>query len=1018
MNSGSTSLVARRSRAKLDVDTTSRIDPPAAGQYWRLRRDLDEVESNRANHPAMDAGTVLLINEVETQVDGTPHAVRLAAHPRWHESPRMTPWMPAFMYDDFLELWEPIDNGDQIRAGEIAALQSNMAETQRAMLAPPPRATPVGALAHQPAPNTGGDGRELATEDGLRDMAAYAASMKEEAEQKVAWISKHTEKLGEQTHQLAMFHQERAEAMLARANATMKSVEKILDTVRKLKLYTGEGIEVVQVCDGAPAPAGARLTFYQDVLSLDEELLIHIDDGGMDHGDIEELPTILKDKAVADRLIPAARGFVLCRFRTRDKEFFKVSAKASAADALGTAMANARENEIAKENRLLYRDGERFYLISASEVFPGIKQLLPSTAEQDSYFQRRGRWRGDDGGTITPDDLDFAAAQRDQLGALNDYAKVLVICWGLHDRTDLFSTTSIPRFSSWLDAGVQSAFMALVSHDVMLGQQREGYSSYSGRMNAYLGAGSMVVVHVGRCTQESAPGLYQGGSETRTYVPVERFAIERVHIEKGRPYIEFAARYDGFRHRVSRGEKRIKCYLDERAEMGFLVLDRLHSEDLTYYLTSREQRRSYLEYVEMFQVAREYVRHRDAVEEPIRAALRQAVADSKLEHDVDALEGAITSAIATWRAARGGDGLVLPGDPKWREASVPLLNALHAALTPHDDRIAAAQALAARNGRTPLRLTHAGNGAWHLYATSTDAERDSRIRPWTWIADLTLRWGSDGSSQVVSAKQRLLHRESDELVVHEWPEANDSAWRAKPPGSLSLKQIVGLLDAAEHGSTLGGPDVVGCDWLALAKEGLAWSRRHSKGMVVRPVLVVPIGTAELCKFTEHRSPGDKNDVVRSAGHHPAILCWSVDLWGLCYARASEADRAAVKLEAVRIYKNEEHAESMLKSDNAAKPRLGAMSLRTYKAHAGKAHFLAAGGGDSLTAEDGWHFGNPDGNEAKIVKSQRAKGNFGYWTQPKACRVTSLGSFGAAEFPFLAEVCERPAQRQPDHNAKG
>jgi len=1003
------SLVPAPRRAKLDADMTSRVAPPSAGQYWRLRRDIGEVESNRASHPAMDAGTVLLIKDVETQVDGTPHAIHLAAHPSWHEGPRMTPWMPDFMYDDFLELFEPIDNGDQIRAGEIAALQSGMAETQRVMLAPPPRATPVGALAHQPAPNAGGDGRELATEGGLRDMTAYAASMKEQAEHRVTWISKHTKKLGEQTHQLAMFHQEQAEAMLARANAQMKSVDKILDTVRKLKFYTGDGIEVVQVCDGEPAPADARLTFYQDVLALDEELLIHLDDGGMDHGDIEELPTILKDKAVADRLIPATRGFVLCRFRAQDKEFFKVSAKASVADAMHAAMANTRENEIAKENRLLYRDGERFYLISASEVFPGIKQLLPSTAEQDSYFQRRGRWYGDDGGTITPEDLDFAAAQRNQLGALNDYAKVLVICWGLHDRTDLFSTTLIPRFSSWLDAGVQSTFMALVSHDGMLGQQREDYSSYSRRMNAYLGAGSMVVVHVGRCTQESAPGLYQGGSETRTYVPVDRFAIERVHIEKGRPYIEFAARYDGFRRRVSRGEKRIKCYLDERAEMRFLVLDRLHSEDLTYYLTSRKQRRSYLEYVEMFQVAREYVRHRDAAEEPIRAALRRAVADAELKHDVDALEGAITSSIATWRAARGGDGLVLPSDPKWGEASVPLLNALHAALTPHDDRIAAAQALAARDGRTPLRLTHAGNGAWHLYATSTDAERDVRVRPWPWVADLTLRWGSDGSPRMMSVKQRLLHRESDELVVHEWPQVDDSAWRAKPPGSLSLKQIVGLLDAAEHGSTLGGLGEVGCDWVALAKEGLAWSRRNSKGMVVRPVLIVPIGTAELCKFTERRAPGDKKDVVRSAGHHPAILCWSVDLWGLCYARASEADRAAVKLEAVRIYKNEEHAESMLKSDNAAKPRLGAMSLRAYKAHAGKAHFLAAYGGDSLAAEDGWHFGNPDGNEAKIVKAERARKNFSYWAQPRACRVTSLGPFGAAEFPFLAEACERPAR---------
>ena len=1030
------------STSKVEAGEFTRVEPPAAGQYWRLRRDLEKVDTKTASHPALPAGIVLLIKEIETQVDGTEHAVHLAAHPGWYEDDRSRPWEPKFLYDAFLDLWEAAPDGPQVRADELADLQNDMRKTQEKLLSPPPADRVDGVLAHDPSPNEGATGLELATEKGLRDMVAHAEATKIRAEKHIGWINRHTKTLGRLTYQMARHHQEHAEAMLAMAQSKMKSLDKVYEVVKNLKLYTGEDVTVVQVCEGEPAPREARLTFYQDLLAFDEELLIHLDDGGMDHRHINELPTILKDTAIADRLIPSPRGFVLCRFRSEDKEFHKTKPKASLAEAFGNAVANAEKNAIAKEKHLLYRDGERFYLIT-SEFLQKIAQLLPSTGEQNDYFHRArhfGDNRSDrddpDYHKITPDDLDFAKAQRKQLGALNDYARVLVMCWGLHDRTELFETTAIPKFTNWLDPTNQLAFMALVSHDNLIGEQREGFRAYQRRMNEFLCAGATVIIDAkNQLDSDQTPGLFSPGSYRSEsyllYKPVDDCILGRVRSSAGRFYVEFTARYDGSNYQLRDQGKTIttKWFLDRNVS-NFLVLDRLHAPDLAYYLTSRRQRREYGKYVRLFQQARAFVAQRDAEERPVRDILLKAVADGRLPHNPDHLAAAITAAIATWRTARGERRAALPGQEGWGTSSKALLNALHTALTPHDHRIAACEALARAQGREPLRLAHKGNDTWHLYATPIDEDKDVRLGVWPWIADIELKWNRSGQPEVKSITPRLLQKQSGELLLHEWPDAALHEGLKSLEGQ-SLKSMVGALDAAETIAARSEAPFVkplpSVEWVAWATKGYRWSSRQKGNKVERPCLYIPIGTAISGRIERRQGkrrpeaqdehfPDFEKDYFHDftcSNQKPVVLLYAVDLWGTCYAQADAEHQRLVMEEAIRYYQNKESARTLLLRHAKRPADIAVMGLREFAPHADEAFFL--GPEHRHVIEKDVHgkmpfLGNPQNLEAQVWRAcQREKDQYG--RDAYYFRITSLGPFGAEKFPELAAACDRPAISQ-------
>lgn len=917
-----------------------RMDAPLPGSYWRLREAIEErVRTNRMVAPAMPAGTVLMLASVE-MADGQAHAYGFAPHPNWADAFKV-----EFHADDFYRHWEPCPDGQAVRAGELQLLLDEMEQTKALMMQPPPGATPAGLLCHDPSTDVGAPGQALVTVDQINAMTIHAQRMKEDAERHSEWISTHSKSLSAQGTRMANFHQERAQAALARAKSQLDSVATILKTVTNLRIYTGDDLSVDLLRDGAPAAADVPLTIYQEVLSLDEETLILLDQGGLDHTQTDSLLQALEDPALLTRLIPAERGVVLARFRNNYKEFIKE--KGDVARQVAARRYNHEMSEESKRKRLLVRDGERLYLIDADEILRPIKQLLPSAAEQDGYYTRKPKWHREEPTRITRDDLDYAAAQREQLGALDHYGQVLIMLWGLRDRGVLFDASALPRFANWLDPSFMDRHLRLVSIDTMLAITRPGYAQWRHAQNAYLAKGSWVAVQLAAvmnaddCPGAFTRGRYYGGRThyESLYRPNlaqgEGVLIARAQHDKQGFYVEVPAVYCGYNRNVTRREVMLRAAISEGANQQpikeMLVLDRVRASDMTYYLESREQRRSYRDYVELFQVARRWVRERDESEDPLRAELRQALVSADLRYDPDALDDHLTDALAIARTSRRDGKAPAPGSASHRAYVTTALNALHAAISDHSSRVDAIQHWADVHGRQPLRLALSGKDGWLLYLIPNEAEHDPRLGPVSHASVATIDFGPD-EPLVVHTGRRLLRAVSGEQVIHDWEwdvpatpprfgHLDPDAPTVRPAGAthwLNLSPAFSLPyeDAAALIEGLWQQGQERLDWqratppLDQVAAASRYMHEHSRGTVQRETLKVPVGA-----------------IIRGGKPHVLLAC--LDTLHHAYAKGDALVKAAVRAAVGRIYAQPMHAVVALETP----PDVGLVlaTLDTYSA---------------------------------------------------------------------------------------
>jgi len=936
--------------------TVERMAGPQAGQYWRARHEIEGRHDARGSYNGVDAGEVLLLQEIE-RADGDDHVIVLAPHPRWERCYQIPLRIHA---DDFEKDWELALDGEAVRRAEIADLVDAMRLTQEAMSQPPPSSEGAPRLTAEPRLNLGGaTGRELATEDGLKAMSEHADALKVAADAQLGWIKQHSEELGNQAGALARFHEEKASALLVKAKNQLSDLDRIRGMVTNLEIYTGRGVEVLALASGQPAPREEPLVIYQDLLSFDEELLLCLDQGGLDHTMVDQVAKALEDPELVRQMIPSPRGVVLVRFRGGYKEFLKGRDDDSAEQSAAIGRYNAAMTRESMRHHLLLRDGARLTLISCDEVLPNIEQLLPSAAEQAAHFTRRSfNWdkHGYDETPITREDIDYAKAQRSQLGRLTDFARVLVILWGLHDRTPLLEASGIPRFSNWLDPAFQNAYLRLLSLDSLIAEERPSFASYREDCNRFLGAGVTVAVNLREAmTPSAAPGAHKRtwNDSYQKWVPDEDTAIARVTYVKGRPTITVAAqqRYDASRRR------NIKVVLEQSS--AFLVLDRADADQLGYYLGSRRSRRDYAAYVELFRAARAHVVERDAREEPWQAW----IADALSEGGVVSAPAEAASAAAVARAvvrSSQSDGR-LPATPEEAPPSLrtAALNAAHAALANHASRIAAVHTWCVRNAWTPVALTHDGRDRWHLYREATAAERDPRIAAFPWCMRSTLCFDADGTPQASGTSAELFRRRSGEQVVHAW-ETADERGRAIAPAGMTHGRLLTLLDLPAVTSAVMDDATALVD--AMIASATVYNREHSRRYVSRETCMLSIGTV---------IEGDKTQ----------LLVTAVDAWDAAYAWGNAEQKVQVREWILRTYRKPDRALSRLDDDFV--PTVGVVALEDVTVRRDVPWFEAPF--RSRMDADEW------------AKAQRTG----------ARRLTTLSPAGARIASWLTAFCEAP-----------
>ena len=892
------------------------FDAPSPGTYWRLLKATKETDTSRRATPKMDKGTVLILAHVE-YADGAPHSYEFAHHPGWLEELvygcRQSITTPTFHADDFFSWWERAPDGPAVRALEMQAAMDDMMETQRLMSLPPPDAAPAGLLTHAPSPDMGCEpGQALATLDGVHAMQSFVSMQQEEMERRAKWITKHSERLREQGTVLANFHAERAKAMLAQADVRKQELEGILKTVANLRLYTGEGVEAILLCDGEPAAPDAKFTVHQELLAFDQETGILLDSGGLDHTHTEELAEALKDRALVDRMITTELGMVLVQFRKEDKIFDK-------SGGLGAAIYNAQMNKHSQAKFLMVRDGQRIWLVYIDDVLQPLSQLLPSTGEQNAYFTTP-RFSREAPERITKDDLDYAKAQRKQLGYLDLYGKVLIALWGLQDRTGLLVGGNIPQMSNWLSPDLQNAYMRLLSTDNMLGVSRPGFGQWQSGHNKHLASGSWVAVNLYEAfEQEWIPGAFSRGSyyNGRThyemlYKPNSAHTtgdwgvvFSRAKKDTTGIYIEVDTYYIGHAQ-VKNLSRTNKLYLvrdDKPSEFndGYLVLDRVRSAELDYYLTSRKERAGYIKYLKLFREGRLWTAERDANEAPIRKLLAAEVVEARIPHDPDQLDSLLTDALAVARTARR-DGVIPPAaTPAYREFLNAVRAAAHASLSNNGDRVAAIEKWASEEGKQPLRLALSGKGDWLLYCVPSEDEEDVRLGVFGHTVVRSVSFQGNHIS-VSTIDRRLLRSVSGEQVIHDWntvvevepeehfkrlpgykprpKEIGAKAWLVANAGfTIRYDQAVAVADSAANGREL----LERYNLEVMFRNECAYMRPKKGKYVERSKVSVPIGTA----------------ITRGEPH---LLVARTDKMKFLYDNGEDSLRGRV-VEAMNIYKH-------------------------------------------------------------------------------------------------------------------
>lgn len=809
--------------ASANVSRINRYEDLQAGQYWRAKEDVPELtkptQRKRGiylpeDHPDYLANANMGANKIGEEeylvdvpvrgpcpqgrmhlikslrlVDGEIHAVALQNHPSESKGSGYT-----YLVDEFLRYFEFVEEkeAEKIRAEEIAALQAEIQELQKAIANGPPAEGPVALIGEQ---------TRLPAKPSVSTMISnieHVGHLQVRAEQAVAiaqrqadWITAHTGKIAALTSGLVPFFQEKASAALASAETVLRYAGDLQKGVASLGLYVGTDIEMNRLAEGKSADPAEPLVVYRDLLYMDEEFLINMDqegrENGADHENLEDFVSALKtDKSLLERIFPYPRMMVLMRYRRTNKIYFKGST-------FEAALANAEYNQENKRQFLLIRDGENITQVWSELTTQEIKALYPSKAMGDANF------KGIDGNLIQLDDLNFAEAK----GKFDDFARLyknlLILMWGLNDREGVFG----PFYNSadWTPAGFtdlafQEKYMRFwdpYGDQTMLGRGYPSFDKWLREKNGWLRSGSRVIVmknaiarseKIGRNTIETLQPGAEKQIDDKAYlfiarknkhghvVPVDvgRDVYPRNHWKK--PYYL---------------KQTMDIILDEEASgysenggLDWLCLDMIEACEIDHYLESRADRQKYMEFYPLLQATRDALRIEDQQLAPIIVKLKKAFEESGTEiPEGESLHSIAKNAIRLWRAAHRGAMVPAESDEQHAAAYKMLLGNMWT-LTGQNHPIKEAEKLAQEENRTPLRLVMTGKDRFALYATSVGDEIEDTLFEHLWVTRIACK--RKGKKLEVTSRKVMIMPDAiaDEEILHQWDALTEWAGKDVP----------------------------------------------------------------------------------------------------------------------------------------------------------------------------------------------------------------------------------------------
>lgn len=755
------------------IDRSGIIEP---GHHWRCLSDVTGVASVRDSISfEFHEGLVYLLTKL-VFFDGKLHSVELL------NDPTVNSGTGVLTVPLLVEHFEPLSEeaAQAFRQQQMLAIQAEAAEVQKEMAESqtnPALLEPVIAeglqawerelaranrrdeeddeepvrRANLPAVASNGQFNLTAAINhriSSTDIAVFRHMAQREgkiAEIRGKWLTEKVEDLGRILKKLAPFYSEHAAVGQARAHEALGLSKEVEKGLRSLRLYTGDGVTVTQLAEGASAPAGEPLTVYQRKLFMDEEFAVwDTVDRMFDYLQSDKFFAALREhEGLRQALIPAPRGVVAMAVRRKDVNYdVKTLEQALVADQMN------REN---KALFLLVRDGENWYQVFSDEPSHELSsRLFPTRSEMDSIFN------GIDGEKIGFEDLRFTARTTEYDRKALGYKRFLILACGLDHSRKLFGEFYPEREAlSFISLGFQSKYMRFVADDdsdVMLGDTVPDVHTLISQNQDQLAAGCRVLVFGSAAIAErdAAPGAYNNGTSGRdgTYYsrmvrPVHKAIFLTVRRDKDDLVVhlpverknEYTSGGWGRPQRITRKHFSVKVALNKLrgGDLAYLITDTLRADELLPYIHSREQRCQHWDFLYGFKLAAQMLAVEETANAPLMAHLES---EARVSFGLAPAAAAIaaTSAAQGWRL-KNPDADVLPAvtSPEYADLAFQLAEASYA----FTHAIPAIEKDITLLGGRLVRVMRGKKGLLIAYYEQPESEKDARIKPWRWLGRRT-----------------------------------------------------------------------------------------------------------------------------------------------------------------------------------------------------------------------------------------------------------------------------------------
>lgn len=780
--------ISASNNTKSNTETVERFVSIQAGQYWQaLDDDL---------HKQIAKGDILLLTQVD-HVDNAPHTMHVRFHPSKVES-----WSKEakFYIDKFLSSFSHVDEtvAAKSRDADLAAVQGRIAAEQQSMneacadtklldsiisqeeakrqisrgeanLPTIQAYVPQSAVsAIQSQQLTALIDTQL-TADSIDAIKSVMANQSSIIQKRSEWIQAKTKKIQDIVARTVPFYEEKAAVALASTSDMRLQIDKLMQGVESLNLYTLKDVEILSVSSGVGADRSVKVTVMQDVLFMDEELAVYADVN--EKFDFSSRGVFFNELATNPELVNQIFTTERCVVGIATTRHDIVYEGISDMDKYRRQMENKRVF-------LLTRDGQNINCIVSPDVghqFTGT--LFPSQEQLDRPFT------GFDGSRITFESINFtmSLSRFEKMAII--YKRLLILLCGLdHKHKILGDFYDGPASLDFVSMKFQEQYFRFVydqSGDGLIsGERPESFESWVEGMNKGMGSGSRVLAMFYKLAEpESIPFAFERESHHNS-----RGRSLRMKLKSGENYcfgilqrsknelflpVELQRNYSQDFYNSKLNISRALESRNGRNGFSLLCLDRVEPEPLQWYLHDRKSRVLNVAGIRLLKSALTIIKNERPNEQHIREQLMQALLDAHIANPIDAARY-VTEAIAIWRCSKNGASLTETiKDSKDMKKLLDTLYSLTSKSVDRTDQIIAAEEGA---GRLVLRVTLDTSGFYVAYSSPLPNERDDRLEPHAWVNRTRYRVTKDDVKPQPSTMVFFTSVESAENVKYEAPE--------------------------------------------------------------------------------------------------------------------------------------------------------------------------------------------------------------------------------------------------------